>query len=198
MKKKGLPVIDLEALACHRGSLLGQVGIALRQNQQNFEALLYQEVQKYKNQKIVFIEGESRRIGPVVLPQAWMDQMQKGRKIFIQSSLRCRIQRILGEYLSHEKWLPEFEAALFSLQKYLGGELFKEVHLLFQAKEYPKMVSLLLERYYDKNYKFSAKAKTEEFILTLENNHDKDEETLIQKLRDIKSSRAGILSSRTK
>ena len=92
------------------------------------------------------------------------------------------MSRILEEYLSHEKWLPEFETALFSLQKYLGGELFKEVHLLFQAKEYSKMVSLLLERYYDKNYKFSAKAAKEEFILTLNHNDDKDEKTLIEKL----------------
>ena len=195
MKKEGLSVIDLEALACHRGSLLGQVGIPTRQNQKNFEALLYDEFRKYQNQKIVFIEGESRRIGPVVLPQSWMDQMQRGRKIFIQSSLEKRTHRILGDYLSQEKWLPEFEEALHSLQKYLGGELFKEVLSLFQNKEYPKMVSLLLERYYDRNYKFSAKAEKEKFILTLENNHDKDEETLIQKLRDIKSSRAelGIL-----
>ncbi|MBI3018303.1 MAG: tRNA 2-selenouridine(34) synthase MnmH, partial [Deltaproteobacteria bacterium] len=46
MKKEGLPVIDLEALACHRGSLLGQVGIHTRQNQKNFEALLYEKKKK--------------------------------------------------------------------------------------------------------------------------------------------------------
>ena len=185
MKAQEFSVIDLEALACHRGSLLGHVGISLKQNQKNFEALLYHEIQNYKDKKVVFIEGESRRIGPVVLPQSWMDQMQKGRKVLIQSSLRCRTQRILDDYLSHEQWLPEFEAALHSLQKYLGSEVFKEVHTLFQAKHYAKMVSLLLERYYDRNYKFSTKAEKEKFLLTLENNDDKNEETLIQKLRAI-------------
>ncbi len=193
MKKEGLPVIDLEALASHRGSLLGQVGIASRQNQKNFEALLYNEIQNYQDQKVVFIEGESKRIGPVVLPQSWMDQMQKGRKVFIQSSLEKRIQRILGDYLSHEEWLAEFETALQSLQKYLGAELFKEVHSLFQTKHYPKMVGLLLERYYDKNYKFSAKAaknsEREEFILALENNSAHDEENILQELLKIVSEK---------
>ncbi len=181
MKEKQIPVIDLEHLACHRGSVFGHIGIGLTQTQKNFEALLYFEIQKLKNQRIVFIEGESRRIGPVILPEQWMDQMRKGRKILIRSSLEKRTQRILEEYVK-ETLDTETEQALVSIRKHLGGELFKEVHGFLEGKDYSTVVRLLLEKYYDRNYKYSAVANDQDFSLILDNNNEADEEKAIENL----------------
>ncbi|HBQ21653.1 MAG: tRNA 2-selenouridine(34) synthase MnmH [Deltaproteobacteria bacterium GWA2_38_16] len=185
MKEKGLPVIDLEALAHHRGSVFGQVGIIPKQTQKNFEALLYQEIKKYKESPQIFIEGESKRIGPVVLPQLWMEHMEKGSKILIRSSLEKRTERILKEYLGEgdKNLVPELEKALFSIEKRLGGELFKKIHTLFQQEDYKGATCLLLEHYYDQNYKFSSMAPEEAFSHTFENNSHGDEERITLEMR---------------
>lgn len=179
MKEKGFPVIDLEALAGHRGSVFGHVGMSKTQTQKNFEALLFNEIKKYKHTPCVFIEGESKRIGPVVLPESWMQQMKKGRKIVIQSSLQKRTQRILQEYFpQHEN---QMEEALQKLQKRLGGELFKKIHDCFLEKNYTSMIQLLLEQYYDRNYQFSSQ-ESDIFDLCFENNSSHDEDHIIQNL----------------
>lgn len=184
MKKEGFPVIDLEELACHRGSVFGQIGIEKKQTQKNFEALLYNEIQRYRNASLVFIEGESRRIGQVILPQNWMKHMEKGRKILIRSSLEVRTQRILNEYfLNQEKdTFFQIEEALNSIRKRLGGQLFTEIYDYFKKKDYAAMTRTLLEKYYDRNYRFSAHGSPDEFTLVFDNNTIADEGMVIQLL----------------
>jgi tRNA 2-selenouridine synthase len=142
MKEKGLPIIDLEALAYHRGSVFGHVGISKKQTQKNFEASLYNEIKQYKTSPIVFVEGESQRIVSVVLSQSWMQHMKKGRKILVQSTLEKRTQRILNEYFPD--YTDQMEEALNKLKKRLGGELFKEIYAYFKNKNYVCMIQLLL------------------------------------------------------
>lgn len=183
MKEEGFPVIDLEALAKHRGSVFGHVGFSEKQTQKNFEAVLYEEIRKYQREKFVFIEGESQRIGSVLLGESWMSQMMKGRKIFIKSSLQRRSQRILEEYLPH---LEQLEEALISLKKRLGGELFFEIYNLFRQKEYAAVVRLLLERYYDRNYKFSlnfGKMKEGNEVRIFVNDTDEDQRKILDDMK---------------
>ncbi len=185
MKEAGFPVIDLEALASHRGSAFGQVGISKKQNQKNFEALLFHEIKKYSKSPVVFIEGESRRIGPVVLTDQWMNQMQRGRKIFIESSLEKRTDRILLEYfsdLSSEK-LNDLEVALKSIERRLGGELFQKLYACLQNQEYKNFARLLLEQYYDRNYLISSNPPSNYFNGRYIYNEGADEERILDELR---------------
>jgi tRNA 2-selenouridine synthase len=180
MKEEGFPVIDLEALAKHRGSVFGHVGFSEKQTQKNFEALLCEEIRKYQREKFVFVEGESQRIGSVLLPESWMRQMMKGRKMFIKSSLQRRSQRILEEYLPH---VEQLEEALISLKKRLGGGLFCEIYNLFRQREYESVVRLLLERYYDRNYKFSAKMREGNEVRMFVNDTGEDQRKILNEMK---------------
>lgn len=66
--------IDLEGLAQHRSSLFGHVGLNPR-SQKVFEHLLYDELIRVEGMPYVFVEGESRRIGNVNIPENFFDKM---------------------------------------------------------------------------------------------------------------------------
>jgi tRNA 2-selenouridine synthase len=68
LKRKGLPVVDLENIAKHRGSVFGGVGIKDDINQKKFETLLYKEVEIYNDFKTIIVEGERSQIGKCDLP----------------------------------------------------------------------------------------------------------------------------------
>ncbi len=60
--------IDLEALAGHRGSMYGGIGLK-RHSQKKFENLLLQQLETLKQEKFILVEGESKRIGNVYIPE---------------------------------------------------------------------------------------------------------------------------------
>ena len=67
IKQKGYDVLDLEKCANHRGSLLGGIGLGGDATQKNFEAYVMDCILKSKSD-VIFTEGESKRIGSVVMP----------------------------------------------------------------------------------------------------------------------------------
>src|SRR5699024_11250884 len=79
---KVYPVIDLEKLACHRGSIFGQIGLK-PSKQKKFYSLLVQAMKRYEHEPFVFIVGESKCIGRVVLSDFLYDKYKNVKKLFI-------------------------------------------------------------------------------------------------------------------
>lgn len=70
LKKKGYPVLDLEEMAGHRGSLFGEMGIEKEgNNQKTFDSLLYEGLKEIKGSAFFIIEAESQRIGKARQPE---------------------------------------------------------------------------------------------------------------------------------
>ena len=69
-------VLDLEGLAHHRGSLLGEMLSAPQPSQKQFESLLLSAFQSLDPTQPVWLEAESFKIGQVYLPQSLWTQMQ--------------------------------------------------------------------------------------------------------------------------
>src|SRR5699024_2757780 len=91
------PCIDLEAMAGHRGSIFGQIGME-PSKQKKFDSLLVTDMELYKNEPFVFIEGESKRIGKVLLPDFLFEKKENGFHIFIELPMDVRVKNILEEY----------------------------------------------------------------------------------------------------
>ena len=72
--------IDLENLAQHRSSIFGAVHLQPR-NQKNFEGIFYSKTSSKPRKEFIFVEGESRKVGKVFIPEAFADAMKKGKKI---------------------------------------------------------------------------------------------------------------------
>ena len=67
--------LDLEEFAGHRSSLFGAIN-KIPQTQKNFEALLAKKILEIPKTKPIFIEGESRKVGEVFIPQALAEAMK--------------------------------------------------------------------------------------------------------------------------
>lgn len=154
LQEKGYPVIDLEKMAAHRGSIFGQIGLT-PSNQKKFDAALVTEMVKFGDERFVFIEGESKRIGRVYIPDVIFEKKEKGLQIFIDLPLDERVKNIIQEY---EPWRkPErFREAFRYIKKKIHTPAAKEIESLLENGEFEQAVKLLLEYYYDPRYEYSA------------------------------------------
>ncbi len=154
LKEKGFPVIDLEQMAGHRGSIFGQIGLT-PSNQKKFDSALVTEMLEYESEPFVFIEGESKRIGRVYLPDVIYDKKEKGLQIFIDLPLEERVKNIIEAY---EPWNhPErFQEAFRYIKKKIHTPVAKQIEGHLGEREFTQAVQLLLEYYYDPRYEYSA------------------------------------------
>jgi tRNA 2-selenouridine synthase len=65
---QGAQVLDLEELANHRGSVLGNFPNERQPTQKAFESALWETLRRLDRNRVVFVECESKKIGNVHLP----------------------------------------------------------------------------------------------------------------------------------
>ncbi|QGU94532.1 tRNA 2-selenouridine(34) synthase MnmH [Clostridium bovifaecis] len=152
----GYEVLDLEGAANHRGSLLGSVGLGQPRSQKQFESLVYDTLRRRKSD-IVFVEGESRRIGNIVIPSSIWERMEEGVHILVQAPLEFRANLILKEYMKKEGFEKEILFALDLLKKYMSEENIQRYEKMAVDKEYKELAEQLMVKYYDPLYASSEK-----------------------------------------
>ncbi|MEW9677228.1 tRNA 2-selenouridine(34) synthase MnmH [Lentibacillus sp. L22] len=160
LAQNGYPVIDLEGMANHRGSIFGQIGLE-PSNQKAFESQLVQAMLRYQDAPFVFVEGESKRIGKATLPDFFYEKKEKGLQLFIDMPMEERIHNILDDY---QPWnLPEqFLEAFRIIKKRIHTPVAKQIDEDLQLGNYTNAVQLLLEYYYDPRYEYAAKQYPED------------------------------------
>jgi tRNA 2-selenouridine synthase len=154
LQEEGYPVLDLEGLASHRGSIFGQVGIP-EKSQKQFESELYMRLQELKDSSYIIIESESRRLGRIVLPEWIMKGKESGDRIHVNCPVHIRVKHTLDTYdpMQYKKDLME---AFNRLQKYVQPDIKEEINIAFQNDNYEKIVELLFIHYYDPKYSYAA------------------------------------------
>jgi tRNA 2-selenouridine synthase len=163
LEEKAVPVINLEALACHRGSVFGAIGVAKTRSQKDFDALLLAQLDQYKEAPYLFIEGESRRIGDIYLPEFLTTAISRGRKILLTAPVATRTRRIVETYTPETMTSSELEAiktALLSLSRRMGLQKVNALITLLETGQYYKVAEILCTDYYDHFYSDSHLAHT--------------------------------------
>jgi len=94
----GAQVLDLEALAAHRGSVLGNLPDRPQPSQKMFESLLLDALSALKPSAPVFVEGESKKIGQLQVPEALIARMRASPCILLEAGLETRVDLLLEEY----------------------------------------------------------------------------------------------------
>lgn len=154
------PSLDLEGLAQHRSSLFGGVGLTPR-TQKKFESLLFQRLKEIENEKFVFVEGESHKVGPVYIPKPLFEAMKQGVLVKVDSSIERRVERIVRDYFTHDED-DKIKEIIKSLKVQLSNEVVDELLALMGEKDYSAVSKILLEDYYDSRYNhFIEKLKFE-------------------------------------
>ena len=144
-------VIDLEGLACHRGSAFGEVGLRQELSQKRFESLLWDAFRRFPAGAPVIVEGESRRIGRISLPGNMYDVMRDSMKVWCEASLETRVARLIEEY-GVPSYREEMAAALLRIRKRLGGDKYEEIAGYLERWELKPFMTVLMTDYYDKVY----------------------------------------------
>lgn len=150
MQKQGAQIIDLEGVACHKGSTFGGLGQAGQPTQQQFEnelALLWQQIDP---DSPVWLEDESRHIGRLSLPLGLWQQMQTAFTLFIEVPVALRTHALIQEYGCHNQ--RELKEAIIRLQKRLGYLTTQRALEALEARDLTTCCQLLLRHYYDKTY----------------------------------------------
>ena len=154
LSQNGFPVINLEEMAGHRGSIFGQIGLN-PSNQTKFDSLLLTEILRYNNEPYVFIEGESKRIGNVSIPQFLYEKKEQGLQLFINLPIEIRVQNILEDYRPWES--PEkFKDAFQLIKKRIHTPVAKQIESNLNNEDFSLATQLLLEYYYDSKYEHSG------------------------------------------
>jgi tRNA 2-selenouridine synthase len=153
LRERGEQIIDLEALAFHRGSSFGLTPGDVQPSNEHLENKIAVELLKFDQSKPIWVEDESRLIGACMLPDAFFQQMKTAHLFLIETPIEDRIKLILEMYGRY----PEgyLIACTEKIQKRLGLERTKRVIEYIRAKELDKAFSILLE-YYDSSYMHSS------------------------------------------
>lgn len=153
LKKSGQKVIDLEALAKHKGSSFGTIEGAVVPTQEMFENLLADELYELKTQSpaddTIWLEDESQRIGSVNLPAPFWATMRRAPVCFLEIPFEERLKHIVAEYGTQNK--VHLQEAVLRIQKRLGPMETKTTIAHLQEDNIVAAFRILL-KYYDKQY----------------------------------------------
>ena len=156
LKQEGKQVIDLEALAGHKGSVFGHLGKATQPSNESFENSLAYSLMAMIAEEPIWIEDESRRIGSCKIPDPIYLQMKQASFHYLETPKVCRQERLILEYGNFPK--EELVKAVFSLIKRLGEMRTREIINYIQENRLEEAVVLLLD-YYDKAYLHSIHSR---------------------------------------
>jgi tRNA 2-selenouridine synthase len=98
LAEQGEQVLDLEALACHKGSLLGHVPGVAQPSQKAFETQLATALDGLDLNRPVYVEAESRKIGRIALPTSLIERMRASPCIEIDATPEARLAFLLQDY----------------------------------------------------------------------------------------------------
>ena len=165
LKEKGEQVIDLEQLACHKGSTFGALGQAAQPSNEHFENVLSLEWYTYNNKNVIWLENESNRIGGIKIPDTVFEMMRKAKLIDVVLPLEQRIKRVLDEYAVFSVEL--LEEGTRRLEKRLGNLRMTQAIAFLKENKLEQWAKMMLD-YYDDAYEYSNSKRETGTIKTME------------------------------
>jgi tRNA 2-selenouridine synthase len=152
LAKCGAQVLDLEEIACHRGSVLGALPQAPQPSQKHFETQLWSALRSFDPGRPVFAESESRKVGQLRLPDALIGHMRDSECVHLQLPTDARVRLLRDEYAHFEADGAALMRQLDCLVALHGHERVDAWKGLAAAQRWDEMVRRLLEEHYDPAY----------------------------------------------
>jgi len=148
----GEQVLDLEALARHRGSVLGGLPNDPQPSQKRFESLIWERLRAADPSRPVFVESESRKVGRVQVPEALILAMRASPVAVIEADASVRSQFLLDEYEHFRQDVPGLLLLLDHLVPLHGGVRVGEWRAMVESDRWLELVERLLSEHYDPSY----------------------------------------------
>jgi tRNA 2-selenouridine synthase len=152
-------ILDLEALANHRGSSYGALGLPAQPTVEHFENLIAMQWMKLDPNRPVWIEAESRRVGLCRIPDEILTQMMQAPVIQIERSRQERIQLLIEEYGKVDR--EELIIATERISRKLGGQHAQRAIEYIRQGNLEPAIDIVLN-YYDKTYWYDLQRRNVE------------------------------------
>ncbi len=123
LRDQGAQVLDLEALANHRGSVLGLVPGSPQPSQKAFDSRLWDSLRRFDAGQPVYVESESRKVGDLRVAEALVERMHAATCLWLELPLDQRVALLMQDYDFFVKDTNAFCERLDALRVLRGNDL---------------------------------------------------------------------------
>src|SRR5450830_296529 len=152
LAQEGAQVIDLEALARHRSSVLGALPGQEQPTQKRFDTLVWQALRALDGTRPVFIESESKKVGNVAVPTALIEAMRQSPCLNLVLPDAERVALLMEDYSFFVSDVESFCERLQVLTEFKGRVLVEGWQAQVRAGNIAPVVQDLLTQHYDPTY----------------------------------------------
>ena len=163
MQAQGAQVLDLEALANHRSSVLGAVPGLAQPTQKRFDTLIWNQLRSFDPDKTIFVESESKKVGNLAVPVTLMDAMRRSPCLNLQLSDEERVALLMEDYAYLTQDVDYFCNRLAALIPLKGHAVVGAWHAQARAGQFAPVVMDLLKNHYDPAYLQSMQRNFSQF-----------------------------------
>lgn len=167
--KNDIPLVDLEALANHKGSAFGGIGQPAQLPQQLFENNFYNELCKIDPLNYFLVEDESMSIGYNKIPYPFWLQMKQAPIIKLMIPFDLRVNRLVNEYGKED--VEQLKKSVRNISQQLGPNNTKDCLQWLDEGKLADVAALTL-RYYDRAYEYNHTQKNKKIIIPVETDTD--------------------------
>jgi tRNA 2-selenouridine synthase len=160
---QGAQVIDLEALARHRSSVLGALPGQAQPTQKRFDTLIWDVLRHFDPARPVYVESESKKVGNVAVPMALVEAMRRSPCLNLVLPDAQRVALLLEDYDFFVRDVERFCERLHVLTELRGKAVVEAWKASARAGDFETVVQDLLTQHYDPAYLQSMRRNFEQF-----------------------------------
>ncbi len=152
LQEQGAQVLDLEELAAHRGSVLGNLPDEAQPAQKMFESRVWHALKHLSPERPVYVESESRKIGKLRVPPELIDAMWQSACVVIEAPIPVRVALLMDEYVHFLSDAQLLNAQLDCLRALHGGVVIDNWQDMARDSQWSRLTEELLVKHYDPAY----------------------------------------------
>ena len=160
LARQGEQVLDLEGLAVHKGSLLGDVPGQPQPTQKTFDSRVLDVLRRFDVARPVWVEAESRKVGRLLVPEELTAAMRRAPTLHVSATMPERVRLCREDYAHFAADPRAMVAKLQSLKPLVGGEELALWQTLADEGRVDELFERLMTQHYDPAY---LRSTTREF-----------------------------------
>ena len=162
---QGGAMVDLEALAHHRGSSFGGLGLPAQPSSEHYENRLALALWNHRQASAIWLEAESAQVGRCRIPGGLWRQMKTAPAVEIARPLEERLERLVAVYGHQGK--DQLRAATERIARRLGPQRTALALKAIELEDWAGACRQMLD-YYDRCYDHEVEQRGGETVPRLE------------------------------
>ncbi len=152
LARQGEQVLDLEGLARHRGSLLGDLPGQPQPTQKTFDSLVLDVLRRFDPARPVWVEAESKKVGRLLVPEEVTAAMRRASTVHLSVPIAERVRVCTEDYAHFAADPRAMVAKLAPLKPLVGGEELARWQALAEQGRVGELFERVMTQHYDPCY----------------------------------------------